>query len=60
MFAPGAFTKVTPRYADCITGFYDGQHQKSWLRESLLFAIPSASGPAGRSNPVLCGFSLKW
>ena len=29
MFAPGAFAKVTPRYADCITGFYDGQHQKA-------------------------------
>ena len=29
MFAPGAFAKVTPRYADCITGFYDGQHRKA-------------------------------
>ncbi|MGB6592854.1 MAG: hypothetical protein WBE68_15250 [Candidatus Nitrosopolaris sp.] len=29
MFAPGAFAKVTPKYVDCITGFYDGQHQKA-------------------------------
>ncbi|MGB8935556.1 MAG: hypothetical protein WCC17_10680 [Candidatus Nitrosopolaris sp.] len=29
MFAPGAFAKVTSKYVDCITGFYDGQHQKT-------------------------------
>ena len=29
MFAPAAFAKVTLTYADCITGFYDGQHQKT-------------------------------
>jgi hypothetical protein len=29
MFAPGAFAKVTPKYVDCIRGFYDGQHHKA-------------------------------
>jgi hypothetical protein len=40
MFAPGAFAKVTHKYADCIAGFYDGQHQKG-----LTFGISQSRIP---------------